>query len=383
MKQDTCIIYYHGNAWDGVPARQRYLMQAMAAHVPVIYLDTTEKKKWSVHNDQVAENITVVRGLIPLVTRFKRRGWNTLMHASFRWHLRWVREKYERIILWNADNWLRPQRFISHDFLIFDCIDPSFDEDPTILAHYHQREQEMLRAADLVIASADALVDECHKSHRDVILINNACEPAEYDAALLAQAAKPNWWPAATQRVVAYLGTLDYRVDFSMLAAAAANNPDLTFIYAGAVPPELNDRVAALQKIPNVLCPGLISVDAGRYLLSRCSVGLIPFRANAMNDAINPVKMYAYALLGKPVVGTNIRELRDRPDIVHTADTAEAFSAAVRRAIYQSEDAAHRRHLQQFAAENTWTHRAQLAWDEIQNRLESAAQPPLTVGGPA
>jgi hypothetical protein len=88
-----------------------------------------------------------------------------------------------------------------------------------------------------------------------------------------------------------------------------------------------------------------------------------------MNDAVNPVKMYAYALLGKPIVSTCVRELAARPDIAHAAATPADFAAAITTAAASARNPVFVSHLQSFALENTWRHRARLAWQTLSPRL--------------
>lgn len=369
--EDACIVYYHANAWNGVRSRQRYLMEAMSKYVPIVYLEDTEERKWHVTYESPLPNVTVVRGLVPMLLSFRRRGWNLAMHAACRWHLRWLRRRYRRVIFWGAENSLRPYQFIPHDGLIFDCIDPCLSDDPQVLADFDVRERELLNAADVVFASADALADRCRQSHSHLTVLNNACEPSEYSDELVNAAPQPEWWPAMNRPIVAYLGTLDVRFDFAAVLELCTIRPDLHFVLAGTILLKYESHIARLISLRNVTCPGRISVEAGRYLISHCSVGLIPFTPGPMNDAINPVKMYAYALLGKPVVGTAIRELQSRPDIVLVGNSSFTLSTCLSEAIHmvQQKDVADR--LRTFAMRNTWADRAAEAWNAMSGLLDS------------
>jgi hypothetical protein len=92
-----------------------------------------------------------------------------------------------------------------------------------------------------------------------------------------------------------------------------------------------------------------------------------------MNDAINPVKLYMYALLGKPVVGTNVRELASRPQVVRVGRTAEEFAARVGEAVAASKDPAERERMTRFALANTWEHRAEVALKVIEGAVSRGA----------
>lgn len=366
----SCIIYYHGNDWSWTQARQQYLMAAMSRYVDVIYLDNSYASKGRVTFRQVTPHVTVVKGLVPMMRAMERRKLTPMIPLFAAWKLARIRRGYDRVMFWNAESASQPYRFIRHDRLIYDCIDPPFNNDPgltaAVIVENDRREIEQIERADLVFASAASLQEHCARHHKRVILLNNACEPAEYDAALVHSAPCPAWWPSSDRPVAAYLGTIDWRVDLNLLHGVCAANPHLSFIVAGHVLPHLQDKMRALAQLPNVVCPGRIDVPEGRFVLSRCAVGLIPFTPGEMNDAINPVKMYAYALLGKPVVGTTVRELKTHPKFVDCADTVDAFSIALRNALVKSNDPEAARRLTAIALANTWEGRAAEAWPVLQ-----------------
>jgi hypothetical protein len=365
MKDETCIIYLHGNRWDDVPARQRYLMEEMSRFADVIYIEEAEDHRWRVTRHVVADRVTVVRGLMPMWIRFQRRGWSWAMRLSARWYLRGLRGRYRRVVLWEAMNWLVAHRYVPHDLHVYDCIDPIFTDDPEQIRAFARRENQILQHADVVFASAETLAASCAATNRNVTLLNNACAPQEYEPPLLAAAPRPTWWPPTKKPIAAYLGTLDSRFAFDLVEEVCRRTPDMQFVLAGLVLPEHQARVERLGGLGNVVCPGRISVEEGRYLLSRCTVGLIPFVPGPMNDAINPVKMYAYALVGKPMVGTGIRELLSRTELALTADESKAFAAKLQEAVALARDPRIVERLRAFALANTWAERARMAWSVI------------------
>jgi hypothetical protein len=361
-QEERCIVYAHGNDWDGVRSRQRYLMEALSKYIPIIYLDGSWDKRGKVTRHQVTDRVTVVRGLLRPMVSLKLRNFEAPSKLWGWWHTRWIRKLYRKIIFFDSENWLRPYRFIPHDALAFDCIDPCFDRSPTVLAEFEQRELEVLRASNAVFTTADSLTEFACKHNKNVTLLNNACAPDEYAQNLVASAARPDWWPGGGHRIAAYMGAIDWRFDFDFAIHAAKNHPNIDFVLAGSLLAQVSDRSHQLSALPNVTMPGRISVEEGRYLLSHCDIGLIPFIMGEMNDAINPVKMYAYAFLGKPIAGTAVRELVLRPDIADTGDTPEAFSKAIASALLRASDPAETAKLHAFAAQNTWDIRAEHAW---------------------
>jgi|GEM_PF-1185748 len=366
LKQKICIVFYHGNDWDGVRARQRYLMQALSAHFRIIYLDGTWSRRGCVTVRRPEPGVTVVAGFVSLLAALERRSLGWLARFAGRCFSTIFRKHDEAFVFWNAENSACPFRFIPHERLVFDCIDPSFSDDPVEIAAFRERESAVLRAADMVFASASSLVERCREENPNVHLLNNACEPEEYAEELVETSPRPPWWPAAGRPVAGYLGTLDARFDFELVTAVAKRSPEIDFILAGNVIPECEVLAGRLRALPNVICPGRISVEHGRHLIANCAVGLIPFRAGAMNDAVNPVKLYAYALLGKPIVGTPIRELLERPEAALIGHAPEQFANYLARVVDGSGLAPEPGTLRAFARTNTWNDRAATVADTFQ-----------------
>src|SRR5580700_5911867 len=106
-KQDACLVYAHGNDWDGVRSRQRYLMEALSHYIPVIYLDGSWDARGKVTRHRVSERVTVVRGLLRPMVSLKLRGFEPPSYLWGWWHTRWIRRKYSEVIFMDSENWLR------------------------------------------------------------------------------------------------------------------------------------------------------------------------------------------------------------------------------------------------------------------------------------
>lgn len=340
-------------------------MSAMAKHVPVVYLDQGRGPVGRVVWSEPEPNVRLVRGLVKMVYALRMRRMGCLVPAYVNWQLRHIRRFYQRVILWTAENWLQPFRFLPHDTYIFDCIDPCFGTVPEEVKQFEKREEQCIRAADEVFASADVLVEFCRQFSSRVTLLNNAAELSDYTPDLVAAAIKPGWWPQGEAPLGAYLGTIDARFDVRAAEMAAEKNENMRFVFAGSISPEMRTQIATLEKLPNVVLPGRISVEEGRYLLGNCRMGLIPFCSTPINDAVNPVKMYAYAGLGKPIVGTATRELVKCREYASIANGPAEFAQAVTWVCENAPSPTEVRRLKAFAAANTWEARAAQVWARI------------------
>jgi O-antigen biosynthesis protein len=350
----AAIFFYHGCDWTDLPARQQYLMRAMSRHLPVVFLDGGTDRLWQVKIRRPEPNFAVVRGLIAVCQRLHKRGMGGLARAYSAWHLRKLPEAHGRVIFWCAENWLRPYRFIRHDALIYDCIDPCFD--PSRQAVFDQRDRSLARDATLVFATAQSLLERMKKENLSSYLLPNGCCEAEYDPAELVKLPRPRLLENIRTPVIGYMGSFDWRIDTQTIAQAAQRLPEFTFALVGRVNTDQEARVRPLRELPNVILPGSVSVQEGRAYVGAFDVGIIPFLPGEIGDAINPVKMHMYLMAGKPVVSTWLAECRRYAPWVTATNSPDEFAAAIRNAV--AEGAAKAAARTAFGRENSWSVRA-------------------------
>lgn len=156
--------------------------------------------------------------------------------------------------------------------------------------------------------------------------------------------------------IVGYLGTLDWRFDPNFVFEAAEALPDVTFAIVGHVNPDQHAGLAGLRRLPNILMPGEVGYDEGRAWVAAFDVGIIPFKLDETNDAINSVKMYMYLMAGLPVVSTAIEESRRNP-FVRTATTPVEFVQVIEQ-VARSLPVSDRLERIEYALGNTWEVRA-------------------------
>lgn len=123
---------------------------------------------------------------------------------------------------------------------------------------------------------------------------------------------------------VVYLGALDARFDWALVADLARALPDVSFTIAGprpAVVPALPPNVALVGAVPYAQAPAL---------LARHAVGLLPLSDHPGNAGRSPMKYYEYLAAGLSVVARSSDELRRRADTnVHLYDDVVGAARAV------------------------------------------------------
>lgn len=233
---------------------------------------------------------------------------------------------------------------------------------------------DLVRRADVVVASADRLHAAIRVARPDAVLAPNGVMPEDFSeragAPLPADLARLR---APGRPVVGYYGALARWLDYELLNRVAALGPELDFVIIG---PDHDGSAARLVRRPNVHVLGEKPyAELARYA-RRFDVAIIPFEVSDITRSTSPVKLFEYMAAGAPVVATPLDECR-KYRAVSLAAGPEAFLAAVRAAVGRRDDPAHRALLAREVRENTWASRV----DAILARLAPEAASPLAGSG--
>jgi glycosyltransferase involved in cell wall biosynthesis len=130
--------------------------------------------------------------------------------------------------------------------------------------------------------------------------------------------------------IAGYVGVLRAWFDYDLIGHLALSMPDVSFIMVG--PLDFEFRNAHLRTIPNLRWIGRREYGEMPRYISAFDVCLIPFVAGMVSQTTNPVKVFEYFALGKPVVSTPMHELLPfRNDgLLRLAQGREEFASAVR-----------------------------------------------------
>ncbi len=232
----------------------------------------------------------------------------------------------------------------------------------------------LVRAADVVVATADRLLDAVRPIRADAVLAPNGVTPRDFQ--LLPGAPVPDDLAnvlAADLPVVGYYGALARWLDFDLLNRVTATAPDLSFVIIG---PDHDGSAARIARRPNVHLLGEKPYASLPAYSRRFDVALVPFAVSDVTRSTSPVKLFEYMAAGAPVVSTPVDECR-KHRAVWIASGPDAFLAAIRCAIGRRDDPAYQALLALEVAENTWTARV----DAILARLPRRDVPRKASGG--
>jgi glycosyltransferase involved in cell wall biosynthesis len=349
-----------------IPGRQRYLMEAVSQVHPVVFLNSTALTGsiFEAHRPSIQwvhDKLVLIHNAFGF--RFTRLG-KKLGPIAASIDGGWLHAKLREIGVNQYVYWLsvpdtRYLRGMQTDRLVYDCIDPCFD--PAEKPSFDRQEHEIFHRAKLVFATAQTLADQAKQFNSNVHLLNNACD-VSYHRDAAGSLALPALLKDKPRPIIGYMGTFDARVDTETLVAVATRLPHFTFAFVGRVNADQEHRVKPLRSLPNVVLPGMVSMEDGRDYAASFDVGLIPFLPGPGGDAINSLKMYMYLIAGTPVVSTWIAECAARPEVVSATRTVDEFVSAVERAAADTSVEAIQARVD-YAMRNRWEDRGREAVD--------------------
>jgi glycosyltransferase involved in cell wall biosynthesis len=180
-----------------------------------------------------------------------------------------------------------------------------------------------------------------------------------------------------------YIGAISFRFDFILLKYVVQNNPDIDFIFIGPylnLPDDWIKKMDNLQQtkrrwheilsMPNVRYLGYMDRKNIHAISSDFDVGIIPYDdVQEFNRYCNPVKFYDYLAMGKPVVSTDILELRryKRNNNIKIAHNKYEFDAGLNNDFRVTDR--YKRHARTVALKNDVEHKVSKIISEIYRYL--------------
>jgi uncharacterized SAM-binding protein YcdF (DUF218 family)/glycosyltransferase involved in cell wall biosynthesis len=238
---------------------------------------------------------------------------------------------------------------------IYHCVD-EFASSSADARRIVDSEEQLFRSADLVFVTSERLRARASRYSARVHLFPSGVSLETFAGG--PERAIPADLAALPRPIIGYVGGLHQWVDQDLLADAAALMPEASFVMVG--PPQTD--LARLKHRPNVHILGQRPHEEVPAYVAAFDVTLVPYRITDYTANVYPAKMTEYLAMGKPVVSTDLEEVRRfnrvHGDVVRVASDAAALAAAIRAESAPASAAVIARRIE-VAKANGWDRRVQ------------------------
>jgi glycosyltransferase involved in cell wall biosynthesis len=249
--------------------------------------------------------------------------------------------------------------------IVYEVIDDLdvFPGDKTQLQKNHD---VLLKEADVVLVTADRLMEQVKRTRPDALLCPNAVELDHF-----AQARDSGSMPQdlaslikADRPVIGYYGALARWFDYDLVRQAAQEHPDWEFVFIG---PDHDQSLLTsnILSMSNIHWLGPRDYSQLPNYLRHFTVATIPFVINNITLATSPIKLFEYMSGGKPIVTSDLPECRKYPGVLVAHNTKE-FIDHLEHALTLTDDSKYVQQLFQTAQENTWEARINQILDALE-----------------
>jgi glycosyltransferase involved in cell wall biosynthesis len=238
-------------------------------------------------------------------------------------------------------------RKFEETILIYHCYD-EIGHAPWMKNHGMAYENKLMRMVDGVVVTSKGLQQKKSAVHNKVFLVKNGADTKLFSTAFNMQ--------LPVNPTVGFIGSLDDRVDYELLADAAGSMPEVKFQFIGRI---LNEKQRnRLKQFNNVCFVGAKSLQELPDYVKEFSVGIIPFVKDEFTKGIYPLKINEYLAAGLPVVSTNFSFLDDFKDLITITTNKKEFREGIIREI-ETDNAQKRIRRRDFAMQNSWDARCE------------------------
>lgn len=229
-----------------------------------------------------------------------------------------------------------------------------------------ENERRLLAESALVFTGGASMYDSKKHHNPNTHLFASGVDSKHYAAACDPATQTPEWMDAIPSPRAAYIGVIDERMDYDLIAQMADAHPQVQFLMCG---PVVKVDPNSLPQRRNLHYPGQQAYADLPRILKGSDICLMPFAQNDATRYISPTKTLEYMATHRPIVSTPIPDVvRFYSDIVYLGETPEQFVQQIGAALAEP---AQERSRRQRREEKILVEQA---WDAIADSMETLMQ---------
>lgn len=212
-----------------------------------------------------------------------------------------------------------------------------------------ESERDVATQADLIICASERLLERARDLYSKGEYVDHGVD-YEFFAAAGKSPQRPAELNGVKPPLIGFYGNIDGNtVDRKLLESVCRLRPNYSFVLVG----DMSAEFESLRALPNVVAVPRQPYQRVALFGASFNVCLMPWLENEWIEHCNPVKLKEYLALGKPVVSTPFPELRRSGSLCLSASGAEAFAAAIDKAL-RDDNPREQDRRRAWASQHTW-----------------------------
>jgi len=235
-----------------------------------------------------------------------------------------------------------------------------------IRRYYEKLEEIFLKKVRFSLAVSKEIEKELKEKYPflKILLLPNGV-PEEWSLILSSESENFRVEKNLKKPIIGFIGSLFQWVDLDLIEKCLQNFPEATFILIG---PYKGKSIKKLSKYSNILLLGAQPYSFIPLWINIFDVCLIPFKKEKVSYKADPIKLYEYLALGKPVVST-IEWQSDNylKDLVYVGSDEKEFIEKIKIALKEKDPILFQKRKEYILKHHTWTKRADTLLKFLEN----------------
>ncbi len=370
------IVAMAPNAWDGPWMNRQQLLSRLGSQHNIVYTnglwsvwdrDQAAWKAASVNGEFCAQDQVLVDHPPKFLLRWPR--FSTLDHLAIRmairrWTRAWgVKKNALRVVYLFHPQFYPYVKKIQADFVVYHAYD-MLSLTPGWNRELEEQQQALLAMADLVLASSDIIAEELAAiSGKPVEVLPNGADFTAFCGAATGDCPEPDDLANIPHPRIGYVGNLNLKVDFPLIASLANGQQNWNFVFVGGkgkLDARTQEGFDECARLKNVYFLGAKNYREIPGYAANMDVNLMCYRVegDVWTRGIYPLKLHEYLATGKPVVSSGIPSVVPFESNVAIARTADQWPELIEAAL-QGNGAGSTEQRRMVAKENSWDARAE------------------------
>jgi glycosyltransferase involved in cell wall biosynthesis len=201
-----------------------------------------------------------------------------------------------------------------------------------------EEESRLLKTSDVVLIHSKTLLAKKGHLNQATYYVPNGVDFSHYRKVMSDTGVHLDEFDAIPRPRVGYVGIIKHQIDLKLLSEIARKRRDWSIVLIGPVNAchDIQTEIALLQNERNVYFLGAKKPEELPAYIKHLDVCLMCYRKTDYTKFIYPMKLHEYLACGKPVVATELENLKEFSHVLSFAEGTEDWVQKIEEARDQS-----------------------------------------------